>query len=115
MSGSRRRYTREFKIEAIRRMVEDGQAQKTVADDLGVNVNTLAAWKRQLTDDPAYRVLSKREVLRWGMQFEFLRSLFCLRVFLAPPSRSHRNREPMMCWGAAVHCRGMGLLASQTR
>ncbi len=54
MSGSRRRYTREFKIEAIRRMVEDGQAQKTVADDLGVNVNTLAAWKRQLMGDPVH-------------------------------------------------------------
>ena len=54
MSGSRRRYTREFKIEAIRRMVEDGQAQKTVADDLGVNVNTLAAWRRQLLADPTH-------------------------------------------------------------
>jgi len=54
MSGPRSRYTREFKIEAIRRIVEDGQSQKQVADDLGINVNTLGAWKRQLLADPVH-------------------------------------------------------------
>jgi len=35
-------------------MVEDGQSQKSVSDELGVNVNTLASWKRQLMDDPVH-------------------------------------------------------------
>ena len=51
MSGARRRYTREFKIDAVRRVLEDGQPQQHVARDLGVSANTLAAWKRAYQED----------------------------------------------------------------
>jgi transposase len=51
MSGARRRYSREFKIDAIRRIIEDGQTQQHVARDLGVSANTLAAWKREYLED----------------------------------------------------------------
>ena len=51
MARSRRTYSREFKIEAVRRVVEDGVPQSHVAKELGVSANTLASWKRQLLDD----------------------------------------------------------------
>lgn len=54
MAGTRKRYTREFKVEAIRRVIEDGQPQKQVADDLGVSPNTLSSWKRKYLDDPTH-------------------------------------------------------------
>jgi len=51
MAGSRRTYTREFKVEALRRVIEDGVAQAHVAKDLGISPNTLSSWKRQLLED----------------------------------------------------------------
>jgi len=51
MSASRRRYPREFKIDAIKRVLEDGQPQAHVARDLGISVNTLAGWKRAYLED----------------------------------------------------------------
>jgi transposase len=52
MSVTRRRYPREFKVDAVRRVVEDGQPQTHVARDLDIPVNTLAMWKRQYLTDP---------------------------------------------------------------
>lgn len=54
MSGTRRSCTREFKLEAVRRVVEDGVTQRHVAQELGVSPNTLASWKRQFLDDPEH-------------------------------------------------------------
>jgi len=51
MSAMRRRYPREFKIDAIKRVLEDGQPQGHVARDLGISVNTLAGWKREYLED----------------------------------------------------------------
>jgi len=52
--GSRRVYPRELKVDAVKRVIEDGQAQTQVARDLGISPNTLATWKKQLLEDPAY-------------------------------------------------------------
>lgn len=52
MAATRRKYPREFKVDAVRRVVEDGQSQTHVARDLGIPVNTLAMWKRQYLSDP---------------------------------------------------------------
>jgi transposase len=51
MSVTRRRYPREFKIDAIKRVLEDGQPQSQVARDLGISINTLAGWKREYLED----------------------------------------------------------------
>src|SRR5262245_23128961 len=51
MSVTRRRYPREFKIDAIKRVLEDGQPQSQVARDLGISINTLAGWKREYLGD----------------------------------------------------------------
>lgn len=52
MATTRRRYPREFKVDAVRRVVEDGQPQTHVARDLNIPVNTLAMWKRQYLESP---------------------------------------------------------------
>lgn len=49
---TRRRFTREFKLEALRQVVGEGRTQKSVADELGINVNLLGRWVKQLRSDP---------------------------------------------------------------
>jgi transposase len=53
MAGSRRKYTREFKIDAVKRVIEDGVPQRHVARELGISTNSLATWKKQYLEDPA--------------------------------------------------------------
>jgi transposase len=53
MAG-RRKYPREFKVEAVRRVLEDGQSQKHVAQDLGINSNTLSLWTKQFRNNPSH-------------------------------------------------------------
>lgn len=52
MAVKRKTYPREFKIEAVKRMIEDRVPQAHVARELGVSVNTLAGWKRAFLEDP---------------------------------------------------------------
>lgn len=46
----RRKYTAEFKREAARMMIIDGQTASEVAAQLGVNTNQLYRWKREHLD-----------------------------------------------------------------
>jgi len=39
-----KRYTAEFKAEAVRLALEGGMSRSRVARDLGVNINSLCAW-----------------------------------------------------------------------
>jgi transposase len=48
MGKSRRNYSREFKIEAVKQVVEQGRPVAEVADGLGVNPNMLWRWKAEL-------------------------------------------------------------------
>jgi len=50
--ATRRRFTREFKLEAVRQVVGEGRTQKAVAEELGVNANLLGRWIKQLRVDP---------------------------------------------------------------
>ena len=50
--ATRRRFTREFKLEAVRQVVGECRTQKSVADELGINVNLLGRWVKQLRSDP---------------------------------------------------------------
>jgi transposase len=50
---TRRRYTREFKIEAARLVRERGVTLAQAARDLDVHVNLLRGWVRAHRDDPA--------------------------------------------------------------
>ena len=47
---SRRKFTKEFKIEAVRLLGRPGMSVPKAAADLGVPENTLYRWRRELTD-----------------------------------------------------------------
>jgi transposase len=48
----RRKYDRQFKIEAVRLVTEEGRKASEVARDLGIHVNLIYLWKKQLAEDP---------------------------------------------------------------
>ena len=47
----RRKYDRDFKIEAVRLVVEGDRSIVEVAHDLGINENLLYNWRRKYLDD----------------------------------------------------------------
>lgn len=52
MAVKRKTYPREFKMEAVKRIIEDRVPQSHVARELGISINTLAGWKRAYLEDP---------------------------------------------------------------
>ena len=50
--ATRRRFTREFKLEAVRLVLQDGRTRREVAEELGINENLLGRWVKQLRADP---------------------------------------------------------------
>ena len=51
MARKRRIYTREFKIEAVRLVTEEGYSIRQAAESLGVSDNSLRTWRKQLEKD----------------------------------------------------------------
>ena len=49
----RRRYTREFKLEAVKLVRERGVSNAQAARDLGIHGNVLREWVRAFSADPA--------------------------------------------------------------
>ena len=47
----RKKYTREFKTEAVRLITEQDLTIAQVSRDLGINSNMLGRWKNELQDD----------------------------------------------------------------
>lgn len=47
MGASRRKHSREFKLEAIKQVTEKGRSVAEVADGLGINRNQLHRWKAE--------------------------------------------------------------------
>lgn len=45
--GSRRRYTLEYKLEAVKLVTEKGLTYRQVADDLGIEISNIQRWKKQ--------------------------------------------------------------------
>jgi transposase len=50
----RRRFTREFKLEAVRLIKERGVSYAQAAEDLGVHPTQLRDWVKKLADDPQH-------------------------------------------------------------
>ena len=48
--GKRRSYSQEFKLEAVKMVLEDGVSVVQVARDLGINENLIHAWKRKFKE-----------------------------------------------------------------
>ena len=63
MGSRRRRYEPEFKAEAVRLMRQGGRSAVETARNLGVHVNTLHTWARELPVDgsPAKRRVHRNE------------------------------------------------------
>ena len=51
-NGTRRRFTREFKQEAVRQIVREDRTHKQVAEELGLNLNVLGRWVKEFRTDP---------------------------------------------------------------
>jgi transposase len=55
MAGEhRRRYTKEFKVEAVRLVLERGVSSAQAARDLGLHTNVLRNWVREYRTDPQF-------------------------------------------------------------
>ena len=52
MSEARKKYSREFKVEAFGLISEGGHSFAKVARDLGINETMLYRWRRELAADP---------------------------------------------------------------
>ncbi len=53
MTKSRRKYTPEFKLEAVRMMVEQKRSAKDVEESLGIGRGLLYGWKSKLASEGA--------------------------------------------------------------
>ena len=53
MGDKRRKFSREFKIEAVRLVTEGGQTIAETARALGINASLLGRWKQELTANAA--------------------------------------------------------------
>jgi transposase len=52
--GKRRKYDREFKVEAVKLVTEGGRAVAEVARNLGIHENLLYKWREKYTEDIAH-------------------------------------------------------------
>ena len=69
MRDSRRRYTAEFKAEAVRLVATSGKPVAQISRELGINEQTLYRWRRQATSSDGNGV----EPDRFGQQEEVRR------------------------------------------
>jgi transposase len=52
MGTRRRRYDKQFKLDALRMIEESDRSVASIARDLGMHPNVLYKWRQQLLDDP---------------------------------------------------------------
>jgi transposase len=52
--GARRRFSREYKLEAVRLVLERGVSVAQAARDLGLHINSLRKWVRDHQADPQH-------------------------------------------------------------
>ena len=53
MSASRRRFSREFKLEAVRQVVDADRPLMQVARELDISASVLRRWKQRFEEDPS--------------------------------------------------------------
>ena len=51
MTENRRKYTREFKIEAVQLLDTSGKSGHEIEDDLGISRGQIYRWRRQLVEE----------------------------------------------------------------
>ena len=70
---SRRRFDRQFKIDAVRLITEGGQKVGTVAGDLGVSRSQLQRWKKQFQEKAERAFPGKGRIIVENKELEDLR------------------------------------------
>jgi transposase-like protein len=107
----RRKFTREFKLEAVRLIKERGVSYVQASQDLGVHVSQLRDWVKKFADDPEHAFPGhgqmkpeqleiarlKREVTKLKAERDILKK---------PRPTSRRNRREVR-----FHCEAPGDLA----
>mgnify|MGYP001820479295 FL=1 len=53
MAGSRRQFSREFKVEAVRQVSDGGRPLSRVARELDISASVLRRWKQKFEEDPS--------------------------------------------------------------
>ncbi len=96
MARSRRQFSREFKVEAVRLASAGDRSVAEVARELGVNAEVLRSWKRQLAerDVSAGDRAGDRGRLGHGYRGRDLRRTWCL-LRHRPIRSGHRERQAM--------------------
>ncbi len=98
MKGSRRQFSREFKVEAVRQVLEHGRPLAQMARELDISASVLRRWKQQVEADPSEAFPGngrlkaedeelrrlRREVVRLRQERDFLKKT---AVFFAGESR----------------------------
>jgi len=51
MEKQRKKYTREFKVEAVRMLTRSNMTVAQASRDLGINPNVLTRWKKEFAND----------------------------------------------------------------
>ena len=69
----RRRFTREFKVEAVKLVRERGVAVKQAARDLDVHENVLRKWVKDFASDPPHAFPGKGQMKPDQLEIERLR------------------------------------------
>jgi transposase len=64
--GTRRQFSREFKLEAVRLVKDRGVSVAQAARDLDVHENVLRKWMRETTADPQHALPGKKGVMKPG-------------------------------------------------
>ena len=59
----RRKFTREFKLEAVR-LIKDRGVSPRASEDLGVHPTQLRDWVKQLADDPQHAFPGKGQIMK---------------------------------------------------
>ena len=77
MGSTRRKFSREFKVEAVRMVTEGGYSAQQVARDLDIRPEMLRRWRRQFEEDPeqsfpgvGQRKVREEEMLRLRRDLE---------------------------------------------
>ena len=70
MPRKRRKFSREFKMEAVRLAEESDRPLKQIALELGISADLLGAWRRQLKEGGEGRAFPDRPVTLSGVEEE---------------------------------------------
>ena len=107
----RRRFTREFKLEAVRLIKDRGVSYVQASEDLGVHTSQLRDWVKKLSDDPEHAFPGNGQMKPEQLEIaRFKREVLKLKaerdILKKPRPTSRRNRREVL-----LHCEAPGDLA----